>query len=177
MGDRLLSKIGMGVNFLTPTTSFKRSFRFLVNIPDLSSYTMFVCPPEQASRPSYTINTRNYDHFKEVVPVPVKIKYDPVDFVWYDIVQNCTPQNPILNWLFDFYNPKTGIQNYPNSIKKRIQVGIYGACGNIQETWIYENAFPSAVRFGSLSMSSNDYLTINVNLNYESAYWIPGLGY
>ena len=176
MAEQLTEKIALGISTtFHRNTIYKRSYLFLTTFPDLEEYTIETLPPEKASRPTYDLTSRSYEHLSETISYPLKMKYQPVEFTWYDIVQNFKPNNIIYKWLSKFHNPQTGYQGSPADLKTRIQLGMYTASGQILETWIYEGAYPTSVKFGNLDMAANQYMTISATLQYDRAYWISGL--
>ena len=177
MAESLRAKIPLGTSVIfRPNTVFKRSHLFLTTFPDLQEYTIATLPPEKASRPTYEFTTKSYEHLSETITYPMKMKYPQVEFTWYDIVQNFNPKNIMYNWISQFHNPFTGYQGSPGYFKTRIQLGMYTSSGGIIETWIYEGAFPTSVKFGTLDMTNSSYMTISATLQYDRAYWGSGLG-
>jgi hypothetical protein len=179
MAESLSKKISfLGTSpIFTNTTIFKRSYLFLTTFPDLEEYTIKTLPPEKASRPTYEFTSKSYEHLTQTISYPLKMKYQQVEFTWYDIVQDLkNPTNVIYNWISKFNNPETGYQGSPARFKTRIQLGMYTSEGEIIETWIYEGAYPVNVRFGAVDMANMNCMTITATLQYDRAYWISRLG-
>jgi hypothetical protein len=178
MAESLQKNIPLGIEqIFTKNTVFKRSYLFLTTFPELEDFTIQTLPPEKAARPTYDFTSRPYEHLTQTITYPLKMKNQPVDFTWYDIVQNIkNPTNVVYNWITKFYNPQTGNQGSPAKFKTRIQLGMYTSEGEIIETWIYEGAYPTNVKFGTLEMSGNQSMSISATLQYDRAYWIAGLG-
>ena len=48
---------------------------------------------------------------------------------------------------------------------------MYDGCGEILETWTFENVWPNNIEWGELDMSDSSYVTIDLTLRYDRAYW------
>jgi hypothetical protein len=55
-------------------------------------------------------------------------------------------------------------------MKERATLEMYNGCGDVLETWVFENAWPQAVEFGDLDMSSSDVVTCDLTIRYDRAY-------
>jgi hypothetical protein len=176
MAQSLREKIFLGSSTIfTPTTIFKRSHLFLTTFPYLEEYTIATLPPEKASRPTYEFTSKSYEHLSETISYPVKMKYQQVEFTWYDIVQNFNVNNVLYKWISKFHNPLTGYQGAPAALKTTIQLGMYTSAGQIIETWIYEGAYPVNLKFGTLDAGNTQHMTISATLQYDRAGWLAGL--
>ena len=48
---------------------------------------------------------------------------------------------------------------------------MYDGCGEMLEKWIFENVWPNNIEWGELDMSDSQYVTIDLTLRYDRAYW------
>lgn len=157
-----------------PNTCFKRKFRWLLRIPDVCSDTIQTLPPLKGSRPSLSFKEMEVQHTTETIYFPGKPEWKPITLTLYDIKKN---QHPVFEWIKKLYDPDLGEYKYSfddnikESFKKsEAELAVYDGCGNIIETWIYENIWCQNIEFGDLDMTSSEYLTCDITLRYDRAY-------
>ena len=77
----------------------------------------------------------------------------------------------MFDWITTLYDPTEGTWGPAcPDFKWDAEVRLYDGCGNLIETWIYENAYPQTVEFGELDMVSTDLVTVDMTLRYDRAY-------
>jgi len=153
---------------------FKRKFRWLLNINDVSGNGdgTRVLPPEKSARPSLSFKEIEAQHLNETVYFAGKPEWKPINLTLYDI--NPPGQNLVFEWLKGKYDPKEGIWHRPSTNngwkKQKVDLEMYDGCGNIIETWVYENVWPNAIEWGELDMANSEYTTVDLTLRYDRAY-------
>lgn len=160
----------MGLDKLTNVT-FKRKFRWLFSIENIIGGSVNALLPHKGARPSLTFKSQAFEHINETISFPVKPEWKPISVILYDTKCN---MNPIWeNWLKPFYNPKDGMYNFiiDANYKKTAILTMLDGCGNIMESWTFENAYPEEINFDELDMSSNDIVNITLSLKYDRAYF------
>lgn len=157
-----------------PNTCFKRKYRWLLRIPDVSADKINTLPPLKSARPSLSFKEMEAQHTTETIYFPGKPDWKPINLTLYDIKK---PVHPVFEWIKLLYDPrgdeyKFSMHTSPEeSFKKhRAELEVFDGCGNIIETWIYENIWPQNIEFGDLDMTSSEYLTCDLTLRYDRAY-------
>jgi hypothetical protein len=152
---------------------FKRKFRWLFVIPDISANGTGSLPPSKAARPNFSFKEMEAPHLNETIFFPSKPEWKPVNLTLFDIKKET--ENPIFSWLKRAYNPANCSRWYPALDTPSLKVGqaelsLFDGCGQVIETWVFEHAWPQTVEFGDLDMSQSEVLTCDVTLRYDRAY-------
>lgn len=169
--------VSMGLGILgDPYTCFKRKFRWLIYIPDVSTagtgITTNLLPPTKSMRPNLTFREIEAPHINETIYFPGKPDWKPLTVTLYDIVTNI---NPVWKWIKKMYNPSIGGYNYPldqGFIKDRISLYMYNGCGEIIEIWNYEDCWIQSADFQDVDMSDNGLMYIDLTIRYSRAYLV-----
>jgi len=160
---------------------FKRKYRWLFFIPDISQDGVNALPPSKAARPNLSFKEMDAQHLNETIYYPSKPEWKPITLVLYDINTNTT-DNPVWNWITRVYDPDEGTWNpscspqagangKPGLFKiNRCKLEMYDGCGNVLEKWVYEGAWCQQVEFGDLDMGDSNVSTIDITLRYDRAY-------
>lgn len=164
--------MGLGFGLGSERGCLKRKFRWLLKIDGISasdSGGVQSLPPEKSARPSLTFKEIEVQHLNETVYFPGKPEWKPISLVLYDMKLN---RNPVFDWLKKKYDPCEGTwsADYAGQFKKTARLEMYDGCGNVQETWVFENAWPNAIEWGDLDMSNSEYVTVDLTLRYDRAY-------
>lgn len=161
--------MGLGFGLGSESVCFKRKFRWLLKIDGISASGAQSLPPDKSARPSLTFKEIEVQHLNETVYFPGKPEWKPISLVLFDLKRN---RNPVFDWLKKQYNPCNGrwLPPTPNEFKKTARLELYDGCGNIMETWVFENAWPNALEWGDLDMSNSEYVTVDLTLRYDRAY-------
>jgi hypothetical protein len=183
-----MRKMGFDLGLSDPTTCFKRKFRWMLIIDDISgslpneSGAINALPPLRSSRPSLSFKEMEAQHLNETIYFPSKPEWKPIPLSLYDIKKT---ENPIIKWLSLIYDAKArswspSLGPDPKSVneaearrlnsKKECKLQMYDGCGHIIESWIFENAWPQNIEFGELDMGASDVMTIDLTLRYDRAY-------
>ena len=156
---------------------FKRKFRWLFKIDEISAMGADSLPPLRASRPSITFKEQEVQHLTETVYYPMKPEYKPINLTLYDIKHGS--KNPIFNWLKRLFSPEDNA-NWQAPVKpagsqdpfifNEATLELYDGCGEVVELWVYESVWPQSCEFGELEMATSDVLTVDLTLRYARSY-------
>lgn len=152
----------------------KREFRWMFTVPgvagDNSPNAVNALPPEKAARPSMSFKEIEINHLIEDVYYPAKPEWKPVQITLYDLQKR---EHPVFKWIKEnVYDPQQGKFFAPASkeLIKTCTLTLYDGCGQTVETWTYEDAWPQAVNFRTLDMSSSNLVLCELTLRYARAY-------
>ena len=84
---------------------FKRKYRWLFKITDVSYDGVNALPPSKSARPSLSFKEMDAQHLNETLYFPSKPEWKPVNLVLYD-VKNNSNVDPVWDWLTKIYDPK-----------------------------------------------------------------------
>jgi len=154
------------------TVNIKRKFRWLFKIPGISAEGTNALPPDKGARPSLSFKEIEAQHLNEIVYFPGKPDWKPINLTLYDIKKN---KNEIFNWIKEMYNPEysgdLGGWADGSDFKKNATLELYDGCGQTLEQWTFENIWPNNIEWGELDMSDSQYVTIDLTLRYDRAYY------
>ena len=166
---------GLGLD--DESTCFKRKFRWLFKIEDISAEGINALAPQKSARPTITFKEIEAQHLTETIYYPGKPDWKPVALTLYDLKKN---EHPIFEWLKKLYDPGTDEKDgtyVPSclpgkeSFKKHdAELELYDGCGNVIETWGFDHVWPNSIDFGDLDMSSSDIVMCDLILRYDRAY-------
>lgn len=166
--------MGFDFGLADPSACFKRKFRWLFMIPYISASGVNSLPPSKSARPSFSFKEMEAQHVAETVYFPSKPEFKPVNLTLYDLTKpgQC---HPVFNWINQVYDPtiNTGDIWGPSCDgfkQDQALLQMYDGCGNVIETWIYENAWVQSAEFGELDYSQSEVLMCDLTLRYDRAY-------
>lgn len=159
----------------------KRQFRWMFTIDnvigDLSSSGSMQClPPEKSARPSLSFKEMNVQHMIEEVFYPAKPDWKPITVTVFDLQKS---EHPVWMWLNNLYfiDEQNAKFVEPNAIKgptegfiRQCTLQLFNGCGEIVETWVYDDCWPQSVNFQPLDMTQNGLVMCEVTLRYARAY-------
>lgn len=162
-------KMGFDFGLNEEATVFKRRFRWLFRIPDISASGTNSLPPEKASRPSMNFKEMEAQHLNETIYYPSKPEWKPINLTLFDLKKN---PHPIFAWIQEVYDACQGgwMPSAAGNFKKTATLELYDGCGNTCESWTIENCWPQAVEFGELDMGNAEYVTADITLRYDRAF-------
>lgn len=151
------------------STCFKRRFRWLLKIPEISASGINSLPPLKSSRPDIGFKEIAVEHLNETIYLPGKPDWKPITLSLYDLKKN---SHPVFNWLQRLYDPCSGEMKTPadNGFFVTPTLELYNGCGDVMETWTFEGAWPNQIQFGELEMSNSEFLTCDLTIRYSRAY-------
>lgn len=166
--------MGLGV-LAAPETIFKRRFRWMFNIEGVcGDQGVNVLPPLKGARPNLAFKNIEVQHLIEDVYLPGKPDWKPINLTLYEICGNNMRGHPVWDWIHQIYQPYEGnyypIINSNGAFKKTGELELYNGCGNIIESWTFENCWPEQINFGELDMGNNEVVTCDITLKYDRAW-------
>lgn len=167
-----MGNMGFGFGLEKSKNCFKRKFRWLLVIPGISASNtdgVNALPPSRSARPNLSFKEIQVEHLNETIYLPSKPDWKPITLHLYDLQKN---EHPIFKWIQSIYNPSTGHMSPPvdGEFIKEANLFMLDGCGEIVESWIFENIWPNAVDFGELDMGSSEIVTCDLTLRYARAY-------
>ena len=170
-------KMGFDFGLQSNTACIIRRFRFLFKIPGISASGINSLPPLKSARPNLSFKEMEIPHLHETIKRPAKVEWKPITLTLFDLKK---AKNPVFNWLNRIYNPCPQGGGFRPSVGSNFLLNcsleLYDGCGNVIETWVYENAWPQIIEFGELDMGSSEFVTIDLTLNYDRAYILNECG-
>ena len=166
---------GLQLDSLNP--KIKR--RWLFSVPGVVVGSAPALPPRKFGRPSIQLREYEFQHLHESVWYPLKGSWKTVNLVLFDIRCN---DNVVFDWLERIYDPSSGQDlefapalepiNGNDAFKvPQCTLELYDGCGNVLETWIFENVYPTDINWGELDMDSADLVMVDLTLRYDRAYF------
>ena len=144
---------------------FKRKYRWLLKIPEVSATGIETLPPTKSARPSITFKTLEAQHMQETIYFPGKPDWKPLNLTLFDLRKN---ENPIWTWIKLTY-PAEDSKGRAPKYKKQGLLEMYDGCGTTIEQWRLDNMFIESADFGDLDHSVSDVTYIDVTLRYDRA--------
>ena len=160
----------MGLGKFSSDVCLMRKYRWLFYIDGVSDDGTSALPPDKGARPSLSFKEIEVQHLNEVIYFPGKPDWKPIQLTLFDLKEN---KNPVFDWIKKRYDTSFGEGDWSAdpSFKKNASLQMYDGCGEVMETWRFDNAWPNNVEWGELDMASNDYVTVELTLRYDRA-WI-----
>jgi hypothetical protein len=175
----------------TPNVLFKRKFRWVLEIQNVSGDRIGTLPPQKSARPNINFKTIEAQHLNESIFYPTKPEWKPINLTLYDIIGDASsdcPQrvHPVFEWLKQIYDP--GVSDYSGQTggttvspvgwysdvvrqyKRSAILSMLNGCGDVLEEWVFENAWPESVEFGDLDYANSEVVTADISLRYDRAY-------
>ena len=146
---------------------FKNKNRWMFTIDGISEDGVNALPPNKAARPSLSFKEIEVQHVNEIVYLPGKPDWKPINLVLYDIKKN---KHPVLEWIKTIYNPETGEYKLDSKFKKKAKLELFDGCGKVIESWVFEEAWPNNIEWGDLDMSTSEIVVVDLTLRYSRAY-------
>lgn len=163
----------MGLQFGLEGDKFcKRNFRWIFEIPDVcgdETPGANALPPEKSARPNLNFKEMDINHLIEDVYYPAKPDWKPITVTVYDIQRT---KHPVFDWLRLLYNPRYGQFFEPNrnGFIKECYLRMLTGCGDVVETWVYEDCWPQSINFQTLDMGNMGLTMCDFSLRYARAY-------
>ena len=152
----------------------KRKFRWLFMIPEISADGANSLPPDKGARPSLSFKEIETQHLNEIIYYPGKPDWKPINLTLFDIKKNGN-ENPVFKWIKNQYDPSSGDWAAGTFKVGEATLNLYDGCGNVIEKWTFENVWPNNIEWGELDMSDSQYVTVDLTLRYDRAYYAKSL--
>jgi hypothetical protein len=164
----------------------KRQNRWLFEIPGVvadDTPGVDALPPEKSARPNLSFKEMEAKHLIEDVYYPAKPEWKPITITLFDLKKS---NHPVWEWIIKVYDPKQGkfwpvirqggSQQPKDIFIKDCYLKMFDGCGNLVETWAFEDSWIQAANFQSLDMGNGNLMTCDITLRYARAYWEGGGG-
>lgn len=158
----------------------KRQNRWLFEIPGVAADDtagVDALPPMKSARPNLSFKEMEVRHLHEDVFYPAKPDWKPITITLYDLSK---ATHPVWDWLSLIYDVKNGnyypavnnptLQQANSTFIKDCFLRLYSGCGDLIESWRYEDCWCNNINFQTLDMASGDLLTCEITLRYARAY-------
>lgn len=158
----------------------KRKFRWLFSINgvcgDQDIASVDALPPRKSALPQLGWKEESFQHLTETIWYPLKPEWKPVNLTLFDVRCN---KNPVFDWITQsessgpgFYDVQSGTITpiVDAQLKRTARIELFDGCGQVIDSWLMENCYPSSVEFGELDMDSSDLITVEISLRYDRAY-------
>ena len=175
---------GMGIGTVGIGDSgvvFKRKFRWTLAIRNQSGGCDFNIPPHfvtVAARPSISFEETEINFLNDKTWIPGKATWEPITVSFLDTNQNDSTE--LLKWLtavFDFTTPTSKKMSSKRAgYSGVVTLTMYDGCGTSMEEWELQDAWPQAINWGDLDMSSSDIATIELTLRYSMVKYTAKCG-
>jgi hypothetical protein len=150
----------------------KRSYRFILSIPGISSYII-----KSVKKPSFTIGSTPHQYLNHTFHYPGRVTWDDITFVIVDTVGDTDNGSARLMGLLDacgysLPDPKsyaTISKKSAVSALSSVQIHTIDAQGEVKESWWLNNAWIQQASFGDLSYEDEGMLNVSVTLKYDNA--------
>ena len=139
-------------------------------------------PPFKASRPQFDFKEQQVEHLIQPIYYPIKVDWKPIQLTLYD---NQANTNLVFKWMQQVYDPDGDTEWQPvfnayaeglSQFNRDCVLCLYDGCGNVTESWWFENAYPQAINWGDLVMNEVSVVTVDITLRYDRAYIKNGGG-
>lgn len=179
MGSQNMGPQKMGLLYgLEKNQMCKRQNHWLFEIPGVSAddtVGVDALPPSKSARPNLTFKEMEARHLHEDVYYPAKPEWKPVTITLYDLNK---ASHPVWDWLAAVYSVEKGewspvlnaFTRFRDKFIKDCFLKLYDGCGNVIESWRYEDSWCSGINFQTLDMTSSEVLTCEITLRYARAY-------
>lgn len=147
-----------------------KKYQWLLHIPGVSASGINSLPPSKASRPSLSFKEIEIQHVSETISRPGRPEWKPVPLTLFDLKKN--NGHPVFEWLKKIYDAEQG--HYYASMDNDFLIDGYlemlNGCGDVLETWNFENMWPQNIDFGELDMGNSEFVTCDLSIKFDRAY-------
>jgi len=164
---------GMGVGTVgvgDPNVVFKRKFRWTFEVQSVGG-CQFSIPPyfcKVSARPNISFEDTEINWLNDKTWIPGKASWESITVTYVDVAGTLQgdangANTGLYDWLaavFDFTRPTRKQMNYALNYIGLVTLKLYDGCGAVVEQWILADAWPQAINFGDLDMSSSDTVDI-----------------
>ena len=168
-----MANMNFGENFNLANNSFKRKFRWLLEIPQICGDKIPTLPPSKSARPSISFKEIEAQHVSETIYFPGRPEWKPLNLTVYDIDRG--GKHPIIDWISRLYEINSSSAKYKKSCDgfkvDKATLSMFDGCGNTCEKWTFESVWIQSADFGELDMSSSEIVYCDLVLRYDRAYY------
>lgn len=174
-----MARSDMGIGLLgSNTIIIKRPNRFTFRItPKCGAIDPI---PEhyvkEVKRPNINQSEIKLNFLNEQTYIPGRITYDTVDVSYIDVANDVSMTN-LYKWLAQNFRYNDNTKKQGSSRNDYSATGIlitYDGCGNILDTFVYNDLWPTKVTFGDMKYDSDsEPVMINITCRYTSINYFP----
>ena len=142
----------------------KVAFRYTLNIDGIPG---FLC--KASGMPKIDNGEIIIDYINTDFKVKGKSRWQDISVTLYDPVTPSGAQ-AVMAWLRSKHEPLTGIDGWPTSYMKKMEIELLGPDGSSQQKWTLFNAWVQNAEYGDLDMADESTpVQINLTLRYDKA--------
>lgn len=109
-----------------------------------------------ATIPNFTVGETPIARMHNVYKVAgAQIKFEKVDFKFYDFVDNKAGKK-IDDWWKQVYNINTSLMGFPGQYKRNLTLLMYGPDHSVVESWLLVGCFPTSITRQPLDWKTGD---------------------
>lgn len=109
-----------------------------------------------ASVPTFTVGETPIARMHNVYKVAgAQIKFDKIDFAFYDFVDNKAGRK-IDDWWKQVYDINTSLMGFPGQYKRNLTLLLYGPDHSVVESWLLVGCFPTSISRSGLDWKTGD---------------------
>lgn len=166
---------GMGIGRLgAQDIIHKRKFRWVFQIAFCNFQR--IVPPyfvKTASRPDLTIEETEINFLNEKTWIPGKPAWESITVTYYDVASSANIE--LWSWIATIYDITDPTCRWMNAKRQDYAgqgyLGMLDGCGSIVEQWLFNDMWPTSIKFGDLDYSSSDVCEIEISLRYSSVQY------
>lgn len=171
-----MAKMGLQFGLEKVAMCPKRQFRWLFEIPEVcadESPGANALPPEKSARPNLNFKEMDVNHLIEDVYYPAKPDWKPINITLFDLQRS---EHPVFKWIKKLYKPQEGKFFEPTRFNfiRECSLKMLSGCGEVMESWIFEDCWPQTINFNQLDMGSSAVVMVDLTLRYARAYILDG---
>lgn len=162
--------MGFGYGLEKSGSCLLKRYQWLLYIPDVCVDGVNALPPSKSSRPSISFKEIEIPHLTETLARPGRPEWKPIPLTLYDLKK--TYGHPVFNWLKKIYDAKEGryYASMDNELLLDGHLDMLSGCGEVLETWYFENLWPQNIDFGELDMGNSEFVTCDLSIRFDRAY-------
>jgi hypothetical protein len=130
-----------------------------------------------ASVPTFTVGETPISRMHNVYKVAgAQIKFDKVDFKFYDFVDNKAGRK-IDDWWKQVYDINTSLMGFPGQYKRNLTLLMYGPDHSVVESWLLVGCFPTSITRQPLDWKTGDQVQeVSLSVSIDEAKLVLSAG-
>jgi len=129
---------------------------------------------QKAARPNFEFDEVKIHHNQEEAYVAGKQRWQPIDFVFYDAIEEGDISSSVFGWILggdgsSVADGSSADVNLPRSYKKDLTLEMLDGSGDVDETWTLHGAFPLKVDWSALDYTNTEIILITANVRFDRA--------
>jgi hypothetical protein len=153
---------------------FKRKFRYTFQLQGIcGGGTVPEHYVKVAARPNLEIEETELNFLNAKTWIPGKASWQTMSVTYLDVAT--ADAAPLYSWLasvYNFTNPITLEQGSRRSDYTGTGIlRLFDGCGQLLETWVMGDMFPTSIDFGDVDYSSSDICEIALTMRYSNVFY------